>query len=94
MYQGRRNNSIPTQVERILQKRSVPLKTSLRADQNTAVPFISGILGSNIEPDQLAPPRSSVSPPSSTIYQIKISAKVLQNNKLPNFFTQFRGCIS
>ena len=33
---------------------------------------ISGILGSNIEPDQLEPPRSYLSQPTSTVYQIKI----------------------
>ena len=33
---------------------------------------ISGILGSNIEPEQLEPPRSYLSQPTSTVYQIKI----------------------
>lgn len=39
---------------------------------------VSGILGCNIVPEQLAPPRSCPSPPSSTVYQIKILLKELE----------------
>jgi len=39
---------------------------------------VSEILGCNIEPEQLAPPRSCLSPPSPTVYQIKILLKELE----------------